>query len=199
MSKCKEINNALELQALDAVKTLISWAGDDPTRPGLQQTPERVLKFFSHFFEGYNIDVSEFEKSIANDIDFDDFILVKDLNIQSFCEHHMLPSEGLAHIAYIPNKKVAGLGTISRIADKCARRLTTQEEITNNIHDIIVSAFDPLGIAIMITLEHRCMTYNQPQTINSQAITTKYSGTFTESAELQNNFLSLVNNRNEAK
>lgn len=189
MGKSKAIN---ETEAREAVRTLIRWAGDDPDRPALQDTPARVLEFFSEFFTGYDKNAADYEGSIANDVAYDDFIMVRDITLASFCEHHMLPATGTAHIAYIPKDKVAGIGTIARIAEDCARRLSTQEAVTNDIAAIIDQAFAPQGVAVLVDLGHGCMTLRGGKQTQSRVTATKFTGAFKDNPALQTRFLMLA-------
>jgi len=179
--------------AEEAVRTLIRWAGDDPDRPGMQQTPQRLLAFYKEFFTGYAATPAAFAGSIANDVSCGDFILVRDINLVSFCEHHMLPATGTAHIAYVPGERVPGLGAIARIADICARRFTTQETLTSDIAAMIEGAFAPAGIAVLTSLSHGCMALRAPQHSRDSAVTTnRFTGIFANDPELQNRFFMLV-------
>lgn len=195
MAKSKVIHkaNTDEESAKEAVRTLIRWAGDDPDRPGMHDTPERVLEFYRAFFTGYTRGPSDYKGGVANDIAYDDFILVKDIRIMSFCEHHMLPATGTAHIAYIPGKTVPGLGTIARIAADCAAKFTTQESITDDILHTVHSSFTPDGIAVLVELSHGCMTLRGGEKQHSKALTAKFSGLFLENEALRRQFLMLTN------
>ncbi len=204
MGKSKAINKIAataqkpsRAQAEEAVRTLISWAGDDPQRAGMAQTPQRVLAFYEEFFKGYGLSPSDYAESIANDVSFDDFIMVSDIKIVSFCEHHMLPATGTAHIAYIPGEKVAGIGTIAKIAADCAARFTTQEDLTQQIADTVQSAFCPQGAAVMTRLSHGCMTLRGPQQSGSAASMTKFSGNFAADTDIQKRFFMLINAASE--
>ncbi len=198
MHKSKAINNlpvqqyADEEEAREAVRTLIRWAGDDPDRPGLQDTPARVLQFYREFFSGYNAEPAHYINSIANDVTYDDFIMVKDIRLTSFCEHHMLPASGFAHIAYVPGKAVAGIGTIARIAADCARRLTTQEAITEEIASLMNESFAPKGVALSVSLNHGCMALRDAAQTGAQVVTTKFSGIFKDKPDIQNQFLTYI-------
>lgn len=191
MGKSKIINKQGEEQALEAVRTLIRWAGDNPDRSGMEDTPRRVLEFYEEFFK-YNANVADYSNSAANDISYEDFILVKDIQLISFCEHHMLPAAGIAHIAYIPGKSMAGIGTIARIAEDCAQKFTTQEALTGNIMNMINDAFIPAGAAIMAKLSHGCMALRGQQQRQSSVTTTKFSGVFHDNPDIQRQFLMLA-------
>ena len=133
-------------QAEEAVRTLIRWAGDDSDRPGMAETPARLLAFYDEFFKGYERGAADYDSPPADDLDYGDFILVRDIRLLSFCEHHMLPATGFAHIAYIPGEKLAGIGTIARLAAESARRFTTQEALTARINGLMNEAFAPTAV-----------------------------------------------------
>ena len=201
MAKSKAINkpgaNESREEAREAVRTLIRWAGDDPDRAGMIETPDRVLRFYEEFFTGYGAKTEDYTGSIANDIVYDDFILVKDIRIASFCEHHLLPATGSAHIAYIPGGNIAGIGTLARIASDCARRFTTQEAITTDIAAMMTQAFAPQGIAIAVSLTHGCMGLRDRTQQDSAVMTTKFSGLFRDNPDIQKQFIMLVNAKHD--
>ncbi len=193
MAKSKVINKPPPEEAREAVRTLIRWAGDDPDRPGMAETPQRLLKFYSEFFTGYASAPEDFSGSIANDTACKEFILIRDIEIVSFCEHHLLPASGMAHIAYIPGENVPGIGAIARIADACARRFTTQETLTGDIAAMVESAFAPAGVAVMTAMTHGCMTLRAPQrNRRSKVSTVKFTGAFLNDPALQDRFCMLV-------
>ncbi|PJB70865.1 MAG: GTP cyclohydrolase I FolE [Alphaproteobacteria bacterium CG_4_9_14_3_um_filter_47_13] len=199
MMKSKMINHRQKKQqeteeslALEAVRTLIRWGGDDPDRAGLQDTPARVLAFYKDFFSGRDIAPANYAGSLAPDVTYDDLILIRDIRLVSFCEHHMLPASGRAHIAYIPDQKIAGLGSFAKIAAFCSRRFTTQEAITNDIIEMIQTAFSPCGVAVMVSLSHGCMTLRDPMQSRSVTLTTKFSGIFQSEPSRQQQFLMLA-------
>lgn len=193
MSKSKAIKKPLPAEAREAVRTLIRWAGDDPDRPGMQDTPQRLLQFYEDFFRGYDAAPADFAGSIANDVACEDFIMVRDIDFVSFCEHHMLPATGAAHIAYIPGKIVPGIGAIARIADTCARRFTTQETLTAEIAAMVNSAFAPAGVAVMTVMAHGCMNLRAPQRSRDARVTTvKFSGVFFDDPRLQDRFFMIL-------
>ncbi len=146
-------------EAEAAVRTLIAWAGDDPTREGLLETPKRVAKAYEELFQGYRMDASEALQKVFRDVEgYDDLVLVKDIPFHSHCEHHMVPFYGTAHIAYYPADGVVGLSKLARVVETFARRLQTQETMTAEITQSIQEALQPRGIAVVIEAEHMCMT-----------------------------------------
>ena len=192
MTKSKTIHKPSEQEQItEAIRTLIRLAGDDPDRPELEKTPQRVADFYREFFSS-NADTQQRYDSIANDVPYEDFILVRNIKLNSFCEHHMLPAYGHANIAYLPKDKLAGLGTIARIADDCARRLTTQEAITKNIISNINEAFSPAGIAVSVSLSHGCMLLRNASCSHSDAVTTIFTGAFKSDKHLKQLFIQQI-------
>lgn len=178
-------------EALEAVRTLIRWAGDDPDRPGMRDTPERVLAFYDAFFSGYETgDVSL--AGLPGEAAYEDFILIRDIKLASFCEHHMLPATGTAHIAYVPNGKIAGFGALGRIAARRASRFTTQEAITNGIIADMEASLSPRGAAVFVEMAHGCMGLRAPHQEGSRAVTVKFSGLFLDEMDIQRQFLMLT-------
>ena len=180
-------------EAMEAVKTLISWAGDDPSREGLIETPKRVVKAYEEFFAGYEQDASKVLGKTFEDVNgYDDIVFLRDINIDSHCEHHMVPIAGKAHVAYLPKDKVVGISKLARVIEIFAKRLQTQETMTMQIINTIDEALQPFGSAIMIDAKHQCMTTRGINKPNVSTVTTKFSGLFAEDAELRNRFMQLV-------
>lgn len=182
-------------EAEAAVRTLIRWAGDDPSREGLQDTPKRVAKAFREFYSGYGEDPSEILDKIFSEVEgYDDIVLVRDIPFHSHCEHHMVPFFGVAHVAYYPTKGVVGLSKLARLVDAYARRLQTQETMTSQIAKAMVEALDPRGVAVMIEAEHMCMSMRGIQKAGALTLTTQFTGIFREDPAEQVRFLTLVRN-----
>ena len=180
-------------EAMEAVKTLISWAGDDPSREGLTETPKRVVKAYEEFFAGYEQDALKVLGKTFEDVNgYDDIVFLRDINIDSHCEHHMVPIAGKAHVAYLPKNKVVGISKLARVIEIFSKRLQTQETMTMQIIKTIDEALEPFGSAIMIDAKHQCMTTRGINKPNVSTITTKFSGLFAEDAELRNRFMQLV-------
>ena len=180
-------------EAMEAVKTLISWAGDDPSREGLIETPKRVVNAYKEFFAGYEQDASKVLGKTFEDVNgYDDIVFLRDINIESHCEHHMVPIAGKAHVAYLPKDKVVGISKLARVIEIFAKRLQTQETMTMQIINTIDEALNPFGSAIMIDAKHQCMTTRGINKPNVSTVTTKFSGLFAEDAELRNRFMQLV-------
>lgn len=166
-------------EAEEAVRTLIRWAGDDPTREGLLETPKRVAKAYLQLYAGYEEDPAEVLSKVFEDVEgYGDMVLVRDIPFHSHCEHHMVPFYGKAHIAYFPSKGVVGLSKLARLVDVYARRLQTQETMTAQIVDAIEDALAPRGVAVMIEAEHMCMSMRGVMKSGSSTVTTTFTGAF---------------------
>jgi GTP cyclohydrolase I len=191
----KPVSSPTREEAEAAVRTLIRWAGDDPTREGLLDTPKRVAKAFREFYSGYGEDPSEILDKIFAEVEgYDDIVLVRDIPFHSHCEHHMVPFFGVAHVAYYPTKGVVGLSKLARLVDAYARRLQTQETMTSQIAKAMVSALGPRGVAVMIEAEHMCMSMRGIQKAGAMTLTTQFTGIFKEDPAEQVRFLTLVRN-----
>ena len=181
-------------EALKAVKTLIEWAGDDPTREGLIETPKRVVAAYEEFFEGYNQDPEEIlEKTFEEVEGYDEMVIVKDIRLESHCEHHIVPILGKAHIGYIPNKRVVVISKLARIVDFFGKRLQTQETMTSQIANTIQKVLDPKGVAVVIDAGHQCMTTRGVHKTESSTVTSSMKGIFKENPVTRNEFLSFIN------
>lgn len=179
-------------QAEEAVRTLILWAGDDPSREGLVETPERVVKAFRELYRGYEEDPDQILDRVFEEVEnYQDMVLVRDIPFHSHCEHHMVPFVGKAHIGYYPAKGVVGLSKLARIVDVFARRLQTQEAMTAQIARVIDRALEPRGVAVLVEAEHMCMSMRGVQKQGSSTMTTQYTGVFKEPAE-QVRFFTMV-------
>tara|TARA_A100001234_G_scaffold81456_1_gene71912 strand:+ start:5210 stop:5833 length:624 start_codon:yes stop_codon:yes gene_type:complete len=180
-------------EAMEAVKTLISWAGDDPSREGLIETPKRVVNAYEEFFAGYELDASKVLGKTFEDVNgYDDIVFLRDINIETHCEHHMVPILGKAHVAYLPNKKVVGISKLARVVEIFAKRLQTQETMTMQVINTIDNVLEPYGAAVMIDAKHQCMTTRGINKPNVSTVTTKFSGLFSEDPELRNRFMQLI-------
>ena len=183
-------------EAEAAVRTLLRWAGDDPTREGLIDTPARVVKAYGQLFGGYSQDADALLERVFEEVEgYSDVVLVRDIPFYSHCEHHMVPFMGLAHIAYYPTKGVVGLSKLARVVDTFARRLQTQETMTAQIADVIESILKPRGVAVMVEAEHLCMAMRGVQKAGVSTITTQFKGVFRDDPSEQVRFLTLVRNK----
>ena len=177
-----------------AVRTLIEWAGDNPDREGLIDTPKRVAKAYEEFFEGYNQDPEEILRKTFEELArYDEKAIDKDLTPESHCEHHIVPILGRAHIGYIPNKRVVGISKLARIVDVFGKRLQTQETMTSQIANTIQKVLDPKGVAVVIDAGHQCMTTRGVHKPESSTVTSAMKGIFKDNAVTRNEFLSFVN------
>lgn len=174
------------------VSEIISFLGEDPDREGLLKTPERVAKAFQFLTHGYSLDPEDILTSAIFDEDYSEMILVKDIEVYSLCEHHMLPFYGKAHVAYIPDGKIVGLSKIPRVVDVFARRLQVQERLTLQIRDAISDVLQPLGVAVVIEAKHLCMMMRGAEKQNSITTTSAMSGEFMKQAT-RSEFMRLIN------
>ncbi|MDD7154880.1 MAG: GTP cyclohydrolase I FolE [Candidatus Cryptobacteroides sp.] len=174
------------------VREILKLLGEDTEREGLLKTPERVAKAMQFMTKGYAQDGVEIIKSAIFDEEYQQMVLIKDIELYSSCEHHMLPFIGKAHVAYIPNGKITGLSKIARVVETYARRLQVQERLTVQIRDCIQEALNPLGVAVVIEATHACMQIRGVQKSNAVTTTSAFSGAFLTSARTRNEFLNLI-------
>ena len=183
-------------EALKAVRTLLAWAGDDPDRPGLIDTPKRVVDAYGEWFDGYDADVEkELSRTFEDVQGYDDMVLLRDIEVESHCEHHMAPFLGKAYVAYIPNEKVVGISKLARVVEIFSRRLQTQETLTQLIAEAIEAHLQPHGVAILIDAEHQCMTTRGVHHRHVSTITTRFTGAFKSDSTLKDRFLKLAQGR----
>ncbi|GJM02410.1 MAG: GTP cyclohydrolase 1 [Rhodomicrobium sp.] len=182
-------------EAEEAVRTLIRWAGDDPAREGLLETPKRVVKAYKEFFKGYTENAEEILSRTFNDVGgYDDMVMLRGIEMHSHCEHHMVPFIGKVHIAYMPNEKVVGLSKLARIVDTFARRLQTQETMTAQIASAIDAGLNTKGSAVMIEAVHQCMSMRGVQKSDVATITTRFTGIFKDDRDYRDRFMRLAGN-----
>ncbi len=182
-----------EEEARAAVRVLIAWAGDDPDREGLHDTPERVVKAFAELYAGYGQDPAEILNTTFKDVGgYQDMVLVRDIPFYSHCEHHMVPFMGQAHIAYYPVDGVVGLSKLARLIDIYARRLQTQETMTAQICDALERYLGSRGVAVMLEAEHMCMSMRGVQKVGASTMTSRFTGVFQKDAVEREKFLNLV-------
>ena len=183
-------------EAEAAVRTLIAWAGDDPSREGLLETPKRVVKSYEEVYEGYDKDPKEILSKVFEEIEgYDEIVLVKDIPLQSHCEHHMVPIIGKAHVAYLPDQRVVGLSKLARVVDMFGKRLQTQETMTAQIADTINDVLQPKGVAVVIDAEHQCMSSRGVNKHGSSTITSRMIGVFRENQKSRMEFLNLISSK----
>jgi len=180
-------------EAKAAVKTLLSWAGDNPEREGLLDTPKRVVEAFSEYFDGYNHDPKDALSTTFEEVGgYDDIVLLKNMRFESHCEHHIAPIIGVAHIAYYPNKKVIGISKLARLLDVFAKRLQTQETMTSQIAATIEEVLAPKGVAVLIDAEHQCMTARGAHKPGTTTLTSTLTGIFKSDKSLEEKFYTMI-------
>jgi GTP cyclohydrolase I len=188
----------IETPLLDSISTqdlyreLLVRIGEDPTRDGLLRTPERMEKSMQFLTRGYNMSVTDVLHEALFDVDYDEMVIVKDIEFFSMCEHHLLPFFGKAHVAYVPNGKVIGLSKIPRLVDVFARRLQVQERLTRQVGDAITDAIHPQGVAVILEAQHLCMMMRGVEKQHSSTVTSAMLGVFKTQLQTRNEFLSLV-------
>ena len=186
-------NSSLEKEALEAVRTLILWAGDDPEREGLIDTPKRVVKAYKEFFSGYEENPEEILSRTFEEVEgYDDAVIVRNIRVESHCEHHMVPILGVAHVGYIPNNRVVGISKLARVVDIYAKRLQTQETMTAQIANILDKVLQPKGVAVVIDAGHQCMSTRGIHKTESSTITSRMLGIFREKPETRAEFMHLI-------
>ena len=180
-------------EAMKAVSTLIKWAGDDPQREGLVETPKRVVKAYEEFFAGYEQNPEEILQKTFKEVEgYDEMVLVKDIAVESHCEHHIVPILGKAHVAYIPNNRVVGISKLARIVDVFGKRLQTQETMTQQIANTIENVLKPKGVAVVIDASHQCMSTRGIHKTESSTVTSSMRGIFKENPTTRNEFLNFI-------
>jgi len=183
-------------EAEAAVRTLIAWTGDDPTREGLLETPGRVVRAYGELFAGYGQDPAEILNKTFREVGgYDDIVLLKDIPFHSHCEHHMVPFFGKAHIAYLPTDGVVGLSKLARLVYVFSKRLQTQENLTQQIIDAVNENLNPRGAAVMLEAEHMCMTMRGVHSQGVTTITHRFTGVFAEEREERDRFFSFIGKR----
>jgi len=181
-------------KAEEAIRTIIQWIGEDPNREGLLSTPKRVIKAFKEYFEGYKMDPNKYLSKTFTEVEgYDDMVIEKNISIQSHCEHHMAPIIGVAHVAYIPSKKVVGLSKLARVVEVFSKRLQTQERLTTQIAKTIMDVLQPRGVAVTIDAAHSCMTNRGVKKENTTTVTNYFLGAFKDDLSFQNRYLRYIN------
>jgi GTP cyclohydrolase I len=176
-----------------AVRTLIAWAGDDPSREGLRDTPARVVDAFEEYFSGYRLDpIDVLSRTFEETGGYDDLVMLRDIRVESHCEHHLAPFLGVAHVAYLPNGRILGLSKIARVVEIFAKRLQTQEALTAQIAGAIEHALQPRGVAVLIEAEHQCMSMRGVRQPGVKTITTRFTGALETDASYRDRFLQMV-------
>jgi GTP cyclohydrolase I len=180
-------------EALAAVRTLIAWTGDDPDREGLIDTPKRVVDAYGEWFQGYDADVAkELSRTFEDVQGYDDMVLLRNIEVESHCEHHIAPFLGRAFVAYVPVDKVVGISKIARVVEIFSKRLQTQETLTKQIADAIEQHLSPAGVAVLIDAEHQCMSTRGVHHKDVTTVTTRFTGVFDTNPALLDRFLKLA-------
>ena len=180
-------------EAEEAFRTILTWMGEDPSREGLLETPKRVTKAFKEYFAGYSEDANKILEKTFGDVEgYDDMVVEKNISVTSHCEHHMAPIVGTAHVAYIPKERVVGLSKLARVVEVFSKRLQTQERLTMQIAQSLMSALDAKGVAVTIDAAHQCMTMRGIKKENATTVTNYFLGQFKEDLSIQNRYLRFI-------
>ncbi len=189
----KDTEKVSEKEVEEAFVKIIKWIGEDPLREGLLSTPKRLVKAFKEYFKGYSEDPEKIlEKTFGDVLGYDDMVIQKNISLQSHCEHHMAPIIGVAHIAYVPNKRVVGLSKLARVVEVFSKRLQTQERLTMQIASTLMQALNAKGVAVSIDATHQCMTMRGIKKEQATTITNYYLGQFKEDLSYQNRYLRFI-------
>jgi len=192
-NKNLENNKVLDKEAEEALKTILTWIGEDPNREGLLETPKRVVKAFKEYFIGYTQDAELILDKTFGDVEgYDDMVVEKNISITSHCEHHMAPIVGTAHVAYIPNKKIVGLSKLARVVEVFSKRLQTQERLTMQVAKALMTSLDAKGVAVTIDAAHQCMTMRGIKKESATTVTNYFLGQFKEDLSIQNRYLRFI-------
>ncbi len=190
------VGRPTQTEVEEAVRTLIRWANDDPTREGLRDTPARVARSYREMFSGYETDPVALLQRTFKDVDgYDEIVLLRDIRIESHCEHHMVPIIGKCHIGYLPRNRVVGISKLARVADVFARRLQIQERLTVQIADTIEHVLQPRGVAVVIEAGHQCISTRGVHKAGVSMVTSRMTGCFREDASIRRELLSMISSR----
>ena len=193
----KDKSEVSDKEAEEAFRTILRWIGENPNREGLLETPRRVTKAYKEYFKGYNQEItSELLKTFGDVNGYDDMVLQKNISVQSHCEHHMAPIIGVAHVAYIPKKRVVGLSKLARVVEVYSKRLQTQERLTMQIAKSLMDGLDANGVAVTIDSTHQCMTMRGIKKEKATTITNYFLGKFKDDLSFQNRFLKHISDKN---
>ena len=183
-------------EAMEAVRTLIAWAGDDPRREGLIDTPKRVVEAYGEWFAGYGLDPAQELERVFEDVQgYNDIVMLREIEVESHCEHHMAPFIGKAFVAYVPTGPVVGISKLARVVEIFAKRLQTQETLTQQIADAITDNLKPAGVAVLIDAKHECMTTRGVHHRHVSTLTTQFTGVFKTDLALQERFLNFCSRK----
>ena len=192
-NKNLETNKISDKEAEEAFKTILAWMGEDPNREGLLETPKRVVKAFKEYFGGYTEDAGKILDKTFGDVEgYDDMVVEKNISVTSHCEHHMAPIVGTAHVAYIPKDRVVGLSKLARVVEVFSKRLQTQERLTMQVAQALMTSLDAKGVAVTIDAAHQCMTMRGIKKEQATTVTNYYLGQFKEDLSYQNRYLRFI-------
>ena len=192
-NKILDTKKVSDKEAEEAFKTILTWMGEDPNREGLLETPKRVVKAYKEYFGGYSEDPNKILDKTFGDVEgYNDMVVVKNVSVQSHCEHHMAPIIGTAQVAYIPNERVVGLSKLARVVEIFSKRLQTQERLTMQIAKTIMESLDAKGVAVTIDSTHQCMTMRGIKKENATTVTNYFLGQFKEDLSTQNRYLKFI-------
>ncbi len=192
----KTLTHPSREEAEEAVRVLLRWAGDNPSREGLLDTPGRVVRAYEEFFAGYTIDpVALLQRTFEETDGYDEIVLLRDIRVESHCEHHMLPIIGSAHVAYLPRRRVVGISKLARVVDAYARRLQIQEKLTVQIANTIDQVLQPRGVAVVIEAEHQCMSTRGAHKPGAALVTSHMLGAFRDDAATRRELFAMIGNR----
>ena len=192
----KDKSEVSDKEAEEAFRTILRWIGENPNREGLLETPRRVVKAYKEYFKGYDQEItSELLKTFGDVNGYNDMVLQKNISVQSHCEHHMAPIIGVAHVAYVPNKRVVGLSKLARVVEVYSKRLQTQERLTMQIAKTLMSGLDAAGVAVTIDSTHQCMTMRGIKKEKATTITNYFLGKFKNDLSFQNRFLNYISQK----
>jgi len=193
-NKKLEINKVSDKEAEEAFIKIFQWIGENPSREGLLETPKRIVSAFKEYFKGYHQDPKKILEKTFGDVEgYDDMVIQKNISIQSHCEHHMAPIVGIAHVAYIPRKRVVGLSKLARVVEVFSKRLQTQERLTMQIAAALMEGLDAKGVAVSIDATHQCMTMRGIKKERATTVTNYFLGVFKEDLNYQNRYLRFIN------
>ena len=180
-------------EAEAAVRTMLAWTGDNPDREGFVETPKRVVRAYEQFFAGYEMDPKEVLSKVFEEVEgYDEMVIVKDIRVESHCEHHIVPILGKAHVGYLPNKRIVGISKLARVVDIFGKRLQTQEVMTAQIANVINEVLEPKGVAVVMNAKHQCMTTRGVHKPESSTITSTMLGAFRENPDTRAEFMNLI-------
>ena len=189
----QKVKKVSDQEAEEALRTILAWMGENPSREGLIETPKRVIKAFKEYFKGYKEDPNKVLDKTFGDVEgYDDMVIQKNISVQSHCEHHMAPIIGKAHVAYIPKERVVGLSKLARVVEVFSKRLQTQERLTMQIANTLMESLDAKGVAVTIDSTHQCMTMRGIKKEQASTVTNYYLGQFKEDLSYQNRYLRFI-------